>query len=302
MPTKKAPAKSKTTPVADAIGPVPFPLPQVRGVRFGDMQVSPAAQRDFNEAQAAQYAANFKPEAFGFPVVNVRQGVAWIVDGQHRSKAAELVGYSNVPSNDGVLCETYDNLSESQEAELFLSRDTRRKIHPLDKFRIGVTANRPDELDIQGVVHSLGLHVASNYSGVGQSGGIGSVAVLHRLYHKGGRNLLGPTLGVVKDSYGSPGLRGPVIEGAGLLMHRFGHIVDQDRLITRLSQMMGGVTGLLGKAQTVRLQTGSAKSHCVASVMASTYNSYGPKKDGNASGNFPGRLPNWWKSSEYDAA
>ena len=56
--------------------------------------------------------------------------------------------------------------------------------------------------------------------------------------------------------------------------------------VTKLSGAHGGPTGLLGKAEVMRRQTGQPKAHCVAAAAVEFINSgKGGKK-----------LPSWWKA------
>ena len=75
---------------------------RLRWVRLGDMRVSPKAQREFRKAHAESLAANFDLEAIGFPVVSLRGGDYWIIDGQHRIAALKLNGFDD---DDLIQCE-----------------------------------------------------------------------------------------------------------------------------------------------------------------------------------------------------
>jgi hypothetical protein len=66
---------------------------KVRPVKIADMRVPPVgvAQRRYSRSQAEEYAANFDTNKLGLPTVNLRGGIYWIVDGQHRIEALKLV-------------------------------------------------------------------------------------------------------------------------------------------------------------------------------------------------------------------
>lgn len=103
----------------------------LRWVPIAEMKVSPKAQREFRKPHAEKFAADFDLEALGFPVVNIRDGHYWIVDGQHRVEALKMMGWADQQ----IQCECYEGMTEAEEADLFLRRDDRRAITSFDKFR-----------------------------------------------------------------------------------------------------------------------------------------------------------------------
>ena len=51
-------------------------------------------QRRFNAAAAERIRDNLDLDALGYPVVNIRDGVAWVIDGQHRLFALRERGFA----------------------------------------------------------------------------------------------------------------------------------------------------------------------------------------------------------------
>ena len=89
-------------------------------------------------AHAEALAAELDLDAMGIPVLSYRDGVYWIVDGQHRIRAMEILDFGDYKIQCGIR-----DLTEQEEALLFLARDERRAITPLDKFRIAVFGGAP---------------------------------------------------------------------------------------------------------------------------------------------------------------
>lgn len=125
-------------------------------VNIAEVQICPLAQRDYDPGLAAQIAADFSPAGFGFPVISVRGGVSYVVDGQHRIAAKKI----RDEDDEKILCECFTGLSEQQEAELFLLRNHRKSTSVFDKFRIGLTAGRKTEAEINDVVTDAGCRIA----------------------------------------------------------------------------------------------------------------------------------------------
>lgn len=251
----------------------------LRWVQLGQMRISPKAQREFRQAHAEQFASDFDLEGLGFPVVNHRDGHYYVVDGQHRIAALRIIGFEDT---DTVQCETYDGLSEAEEAELFLRRDNRKAIPALDKFRIAITAEREIECDIDRIIRANGCVISRDKV----PGGIRSVGTLRKVYVRSDPETLGRTIRLIRDSFGDPGFEASVIDGISLLCQRYNGQLEDPETAEILQKLHGGVHGLLNKAETLRRSTGSPKGHCVAAATVDVVNA---KRRGK-------KLPSWWKS------
>lgn len=248
-------------------------------VPIASMKVSPKAQREFKENHAAEFAADFDLEALGYPVVSKRDGNYYIVDGQHRVAALKMIGWGD----QSIQCEVYEGLSEAEEAELFLRRDKRRAIQAFDRFRIGVVAEREDELDINRIVMGCGLRVATDQD----SKSIAAVGALHKTYQNGGAKTLSRSIRILRDGFPDDpaAFRRELVEGAGLLCQRYNGDLDDAELKKKLAALRGGANGVLTKAGRIRASTGETLAQCTAAALVEVANSgRGGKK-----------LASWWK-------
>lgn len=248
-------------------------------VPLGMTRVADEAQGQFRKAHADALAANFEIEAMGFPVVSHRpDGLFYIVDGQHRIAAAKTFGFC---PEDKFQMETYEGLSVAEEAELFLERNTIKPKSAWDKFKVGIAAGREVEVDIDRVVRAQGLVLAS-YKGTGT---IAAVSTVRHIYGRHGAVGLGRTLRIIRDSYGDAGLDAPVLDGVSLFLHRYGAAVDDNALVSKLSNTAGGLNGLLMPAAKLKATMGQPISQCIAASAVALYNrGHGGKK-----------LAPWWK-------
>lgn len=246
---------------------VPIPL----------MRVSPLAQRDLSQARVDELAACFDVEQLGTPVVSHRDGYFYVIDGQHRIEALKAIGYGGRQ----VQCWTYQNLTEADEAGMFLTLNNTLTVGAYPKFKVAVRAGHPEECDIDRIVRAQGLKISRDRSG----GAVGAVDTLRQVYRRGGPACLARTLRIVRDAYGDPGLDGAVIDGISLVCHRYDGQLDDDQVTAALAHAAGGVNGLLGKAEYTRMQTGSPKAHCVAAAAVELVNR---KIRGK-------KLRSWWK-------
>lgn len=249
-------------------------------VPVADTRVSPLAQRELNQARVDRLAQEFDLEQLGTPTVNLRDGHWYVIDGQHRIEALKAIGYED----QSIECWAYKGLTEIEEADKFLKLNDTLAVHAFPKFKVAVQAGRPTECDIDRIVRSLNLRVSLDKT----AGAISAVNTLRRVYLRGGAPCLAKTLAIIRDAYGDPGLEAMVIDGIGLMCHRYNGELTPERAITALGAANGGVNGLLGKAEVLRKQTGNAKSHCVAAAAVDLINR---GKGGR-------KLPSWWRSDK----
>lgn len=251
---------------------------RLKWVPIPQMRVSPLGQRDVNEARVDRMAANFDPEQIGTPTVNHRDDCYWIIDGQHRIRTLEAVGWGDQQ----VQCWTYEGLSEAEEAEMFLKLNDVLAVSAFDRYTKGVAAGRTVECDIDRTVRVNGLVVSRDKT----PGAIGAVGTLQRVYSRSDAKTLGRTLRIIRDAYGDPGLEAPVIDGIGYLCQRYNGALDDAVATERLSNAHGGVNALLGRAEVTRKATGKSRGQCVAAAAVELINAgRGGKK-----------LPGWWNA------
>jgi hypothetical protein len=287
--TKAAAAKAAKA----APEPIPAPdrverLARREYVRLGDVEVNPIVQREFVQAKANDLAANFDPESLGAPVVNVRDGRAWVIDGQHRL-AAMKIWLGEGWEDQHFEAEVYTDLTEAEEAEAFLKRNDAMSVTVYNKFRIAVVAGREDEQTVAGIVLRQNLTISRDRDAEGR---IIAVGTLLRIYRRAGGDVLSRTLAIIRDAYGTPGLEAAVLSGVSLVVHRYDNLNDKE-IVARLAHASGGVGALLAKAERARKETGNPKNFCVAGAIVDTYNSLSAEsKGGNGT-----KLLSWWRAA-----
>jgi hypothetical protein len=264
---------------------------KVRPVPIATMRVPPAlyTQRPFRKAHGDHLAAELDLNKLGYPIINHRDGINWVCDGQHRVYALKANGFEC----DNLDCEVYENLSDAEMAEIFLGRDDRRAINPFDKFHVACTAGRTRETDIRRTVEAQGLKI----SRAQDEDCIAAISALGKVYDRAGAVVLGQTLRTIKQAYGGDtnSFDAQVIEGIGLVFNRYNGLTNEKDLAARLSTTQYGVRGLLRRAEAQRMKTGNQKSQCVAAVVVEVYNKgTGPRA--------AKRLANWWKQAPDETA
>ncbi len=248
-------------------------------VALGDMSIALMAQRKLRPARVDALLASFNPDLLGVLAVNRVNGKYHAVDGQHR-RAALIKWIGEGWEEQQVECAVYDGLSEQEEADLFLWLNNTLAITCIDDFRISLTAERKEAVEIAAVVQGVGLNVA----GVGAPGGIYCVGTLYKVYRRGGHAVLRHALTIIRDAYGDAGLRAVVIDGIGMLVQRYNGAITNTRAVKALSNMRGGLNGLIGQAEELRRRTASSKAACLAAAAVTAINRTKGKN-----------LPSWWK-------
>jgi hypothetical protein len=258
----------------------------LRWVRLGDLQINGAAQREFREPWATEILANFDLDSFQIPTVSIRNGVAYVVDGQHGLWALRHWLDSEDVDDQEVQVWAHEGLTEEQEADLFLALNHRKTVAPLPKFRAAITAGRPTETDVNRIVLSLGCRV----TGDKVHGAIAAVGTLLAIYNNHGPSVLAQTIATVRDAYGDGAFEAAVLSGVALVYARYANVVDGAQLTQRMHDAAGGSKGLLNDAHRLRLQTACTMPEAVAAVLVDRYNA------GTRSRN--GRLTVWWKVAD----
>lgn len=262
---------------------------KVRPVTISEMRVPPAGitQRKFNRLQAESYAANMDLDKLGIPIVNLRKGIYWILDGQHRIEALKLFF---APADPGqIVCEVYEDLTDAEMADIFLGRDDRRPINVFEKFQVACTAGRTREADIRRTIESQGLKISQTK----EPGCVGAISSCAKVYDLAGAVVLGQSVRTIRDAFGADpkAFDGQLIQGLGMVFNRFNGRTNERHLTSQLSSFRHGARGVLQLAEGQRERTGKSKAHCVAATVVDIYNRNLGPRDGK-------RLPSWWKSAE----
>ncbi len=255
---------------------------ELKWVQLSLMRVSALAQRELKPSRVDYLVANFDPAQMGNPEVSFRDGLYYIMDGQHRVKAVKR-WLGEAWEDQFIQCWVATDMSERDEAETFLVLNDKLNLDALQKFGVAVRATRPIESDINSIVQSEGLSVSSGRT----PGAIRAVGALKRMYSRDGKDCLRRALVISRDAYGDPGLGAHVLDGLGLLCGRYNGVLDEATAIKALSKALGGVNGLLGSAEKIRQKTGNCLAPCVASAAVQIINR----------GRKPGKkLTDWWKA------
>lgn len=253
-----------TATVKDTSGRVAR-VAHLRWVAIADMHTNPQSQRRLQPSRiTSMMDSGFDPEMLGNPIVSLRDGRFYIIDGQHRIALMRRVGWGDQQ----IQCWVYTDLDEAEEAEMFLRLNDVLRVNEYSKFTVGLTAGREEERQIDQIVRLQDLRVTRERV----PGGISAITALRRVYTRADGATLGRTLRIIRDAFGDHGFDGVVIDGVALMCERYNGDLSQETAITRLSRVHGGVTGILTNADAMRLRYGKPRAQCVAAACVDAIN------------------------------
>ena len=259
---------------------------KVYDVQLGKMRTPTAlvTQRQFRKAHGDRIAAELDLNKIGIPVLNHRDGIFWVLDGQHRIYALKQFGFTDA---DTLTCEVYEGLTDAESADMFLGRDARRAIAPYDKFHVACTAGRKRECDIRRAVEANGQKIGRD-----PDEGISAIGALGAVYDLSGEVVLGQVIRTINLGFGGDAraFDRSIIEGLGLDFNRYNGRTNERHLGARLAELKGGARELIRRADNIRMKTGNQMKQCVAAVVVDVYNKGLAPRD-------PKRLPSWWTES-----
>lgn len=249
---------------------------KLRWVNADDLKVNPVAQREFRPAHARDILAKFDIDKFQVPHVNKRDdGTLYIMEGQHGTWAyRQWIG-----EGQKIQVWLYEGLTEEEEAEFFLSLNDKKTVDAMAKFKVGVTAGRPEESDIDRIVRAAGCTVNNSTD----DNAISAVGALRTIYGRHGAETLARTLKVIRESFTAGGYERPVLLGIAMVIARYSTL-DEPKLIRQLAAIRNGWKGLVQLTAMLRDQMGATQPEAAAAAVVEFYNKGRGKK-----------LPNWWR-------
>lgn len=243
-----------------------LPPPTLEELRVGDLKLDPVVQRNFDRLHAEKIAKDFDLNRLRTFVVSRRPDGDYVIDGQHRRAAALMKAHAGLY----VPCEVYKGLDLRQEAFLFVvSNGMSKRPQPIDLFKKRVLAGDSDAIEINSIVEAQGLHLALG----GGPATLAAVAVVERVYHRGGAQLLTDTLRALGSAW--PGDRetwdGTLISAMSVLLEKKGKELDLQSLAKKLSAA-GTPIAILGQARNLRSALRKSLTSCAVDVMVGIYN------------------------------
>jgi hypothetical protein len=228
-----------------------------QNVLISDLRVDSSYQRDISERLVDEIAANFDPIAVETITVSDRgdrkdsevEGGLFIVNGQHRAKAAQKKGIARVEARIIDLTEVAD--PARYEANFRLLTNKRIGDRPLERFKAQLRSGDEDSLKIVEILGRFGaeINLVSN-----SETGVNCVSTIEALYSQDSGSLLKDTLEVIKDTYGYVGgkfANADLLKAVCWFVEKHSGESDRDRLVNKLKGV--GISVLQQRSRTMQL-------------------------------------------------
>lgn len=225
-------------------------------------------QRNLSQAHIARAIANFDPYQINPVKVSRRDGINYVINGQH---TIEIIAGASGSRDTPAWCMIYDDLSYEHEANMFANQQTFvKRLLPYEVFMANIEAGNDDQLIIRDIVESFGLSIGITKG----PNVICAVSTLEQIFKKlrfhGLRRVLRLIIGTWEGDMNS--FSANMLNAVAKLVDVFGDTLDDDIFKEKLGQI--SIKQLIRTAKDRR-----AGSMGVAEAMIIEYNG---KKKNNA--------------------
>lgn len=142
-----------------------------------------------------KYSKCFDWDIFGVPLVSMRSGEYWIIDGQHRIELLKLMGVEE------VLCQIICGLSYEEEAEKFVKLNSERgSLTSNQKFHARVESKEELALKIVDILQQCGFYYAKT-AGLKKDNYISAISCIENIYKSRGEEHLVRLLKILRESW-----------------------------------------------------------------------------------------------------
>lgn len=226
-------------------------------------------QRAIKVGHVRQIARDFDPDMLDPLKISRREGVDYVLDGQHRLRAIidELGwGEQNVP------CLVYVGLTDKQETSIFHAQGpgVRRQLSAIHDFHVVYQGGDPEARRIVATVERAGLHMDWTHGRGAHS--VRAVGALKRIAAQYGHDWLHEVLVLLRDVLGpeARAYSNDIIRG-GLAFHsRYRGLYAHADLVAKVRPH--GVDGVLREARNYQAVTGGAIDAGIGRALRKLYN------------------------------
>lgn len=231
-----------------------------------------AYQRKLNMSKVKKYAENIDYDVLGVPLVSYRNGKFYVIDGQHRVAALQML------KKPTVMCQVVEGLSYEEECEKFVKLNFERAaLNYNQKFHARVEAGDAEAVQILNVLNKHNFTYSRDNAGK-STNKIGAMNVITKIVHRQGFSGLSRVLSILRGAwYGSgDSLGAAIIQGIATLLEE-NPTLDDNRLIKVLESVAPGYIMFQANAiagmENISVNTGGkSKFVHVAKAMKNLYN------------------------------
>lgn len=250
---------------------------KITEVQLSKLQSDFTYQREVTDGMVEEIAENFDILASELILVADRgprngssavKGGLWVVNGQHRAKAAQRIGRTTLEAR--LIDLRKDPDPARTEAQIRLLTARRIMDRPLERFKAQLRAG--DERSAK-IVKILSLNNAVINTVAESETGINCVSTIEWVYNVDEGSLLSDVSKVITDAYGmfgGPYARAPFIKGVAWFVEKHAEETERIRLISQMQAI--GPSGIERRARSMQAVQGQQLWMNIYRTLVEIYN------------------------------
>jgi uncharacterized protein DUF6551 len=236
---------------------------KIEKIQLSKLHVDSSYQRDISEKLVDEIAGNWDVIASELILVSNRgqrptdgevRGGLFIVNGQHRSKAAAKLGLTEIDARIIDLRKEED--PAAIEAAFRLKTNVRLGDRSLERFKAQLRAGDPESIAIRDLLQQFDTEINQVPN---SEVGINAVVTIEEIYRVDDGALLRDVLTLVKDVWkhvGGDYTKSPLLKGIAWFIEKHANETDRSRLVHKLEGI--GSTVLEQRSRTIKLTMGGS--------------------------------------------
>ena len=241
-----------------------------------ELMIDEETQRGLMVSQVEKIINEFNPSSFGRITVSKRKDGYYVTNGQHRLIALRKIGVNKAPCI--VIDNPYENEKEIKKFDAinFLEiNQNSQAVRAIDKYRIGVSAQLPDWVNVKQVIEENGLRAGTTRNSVN------ALACIHRYINSSKnpktinrkKSQMSKAIKILKETVGVPEITHVSLQAMCIIIREYvdTKITTVDKIITRFNKIE--MQKLLSMAITMK-DNGTQKNFvtCLAQMLVQEYN------------------------------
>lgn len=231
------------------------------------LKVTPTAQRVLTR-MADEIAKNFNKNLFNPIIVSLRDGVYYVIDGQHRLYAAKkLFGDDYL-----MECKVIEGLSQQEESKLFVQLNSLSKpLQYADKAKGLFFSNDDTMVNLSEICKRNGVELGIyDDKRASADGRITAVKALVVTYNKIGKELTERCIRLINDTWdgASAAFRQEIIKAVAVILSLYSKELNDNKFIKKLAKV--NPVELIKMARTDRVTNAKTEAK-IARIMINNY-------------------------------
>jgi hypothetical protein len=236
-------------------------LSKIMQVNLSEVKVDRSYQRDVSPALVDDIADNWDEVASELVLYSnrgtrdpVEEGGLWIINGQHRTAAAQKQGMKKIWARVVDLSDVED--PGAVEADLRLKTNKRIGDQPVQRFKAQLRAGDPESVAIRDILarYDTQINEVPNLDH-----GINTVSAVEKIYRTDDGKLLNTTMETLNNAFGVVGgesFNASMMKGVAWFIQRHYIEADMPRLVEKMQNV--GPAAMGNRARTIQATMGSA--------------------------------------------